>query len=114
MAVLLFLLAWWAVRRQRTAPPLPIWISDYGFLFPLAAACLLAGTGGLLYLNGFGFPSIAAWSDHFETLAAQPEWYQPWMALVGFEPVAIAIGLPAAAIALRRWPVRPLDSRAAF
>lgn len=112
LALGLFALAWSSIRPQRAWRATPVWLKES--LFPFGAAFLLVSTGGLLYLDGFSLPSLASWAGHFERLNGEQPWPQAWLVMFGYEPAAFLLGLPAAVLALWRWPRRLGAMDAAF
>jgi len=104
ITLIVFALAWSSVRPQRAWQTTPAWLRES--LFPFGAAFVLISTGGLLYLDGFSLPSLASWARHFEGLTGDQPWFQAGLVMVGYEPAALLLGLPAAFLALWRWRLR--------
>ena len=109
IALLLFVVVWTTLLPK--AAGRPAWLGDgQRLLFLLVAVFVLVGTGFLLHPAGFGFPSLTAWARHLEP--AMGTGSHSWLAMLGYEAPALLLGLPAAAIALWRWPRDPVDPSA--
>lgn len=104
IALILFAVAWSALRPGSARVSSPAWLRDApGRFFVFASVFVLVGTGCLFFLNGFGLPSVGAWARQLDGSGMEARSIWSWLAMAGYEPVALLAGVPAALIAVWRW-----------
>ena len=111
-ALLLFALTLVALQSQPRLHPGKGWLK--GFSLPFVSAFGLVGTGCLVYLDGFGVPSLTAWTARFGDLVPDQNSPPAGLVLAGYEAAALLLGVPAALLALRDWLREPGGTRPAM
>ncbi|MBI2887139.1 MAG: glycosyltransferase family 39 protein [Chloroflexi bacterium] len=108
--LLLFGAALYALRPSDSAGGALRGLRPRELLLLFLMTFLAMGGGLLLFPAGVGFSSLLAWLRHFDLPPDGLPWPQTLLILGGYELPALAIGVPASLVALRRWPGRPLDT----